>query len=81
MTALAAQGQARIDRMQLGGSAIAAAITLQRGDTAWFWKIAYNEGVARFSPGVQLVLRAHAGAGWRSRAWRGSIPAPPPTIR
>jgi CelD/BcsL family acetyltransferase involved in cellulose biosynthesis len=55
VTALATQGQARIDRMVLGGRAIAAAITLRAGDTAWFWKIAYNEGVARFSPGVQLV--------------------------
>ena len=55
VSALAAQGQARIDRMQLGGQAIAAAITLKSGDTGWFWKIAYNEGVARFSPGVQLV--------------------------
>jgi hypothetical protein len=26
------------------------------GDTAWCWKIAYSEGVARFSPGVQLLL-------------------------
>jgi CelD/BcsL family acetyltransferase involved in cellulose biosynthesis len=55
VTGLAAQGQARIDRMVLGERAIAAAITLKAGDTAWFWKIAYNEGVARFSPGVQLV--------------------------
>ena len=55
VTGLAAQGQARVDRMALGERAIAAAITLTAGDTAWFWKIAYNEGVARFSPGVQLV--------------------------
>jgi hypothetical protein len=55
VTSLAAQGQARIDRMQLGERAIAASITLTSGDTGWFWKIAYNEGVARFSPGVQLV--------------------------
>ena len=55
VTALAGRGQARVDRMQLGGQAIAAAITLKSGDTGWFWKIAYNEGVARFSPGVQLV--------------------------
>jgi len=55
VTALAAQGQARIDRMTLKDRTIAASITLRAGDTAWFWKIAYNEGVARFSPGVQLV--------------------------
>ena len=30
-------------------------MTLASGDTAWCWKIAYNEGFARSSPGVQLV--------------------------
>jgi len=35
--------------------AIAATITLTSGDTAWCWKIAYNEGLARSSPGVQLI--------------------------
>lgn len=53
---LAAQGKARIDRVFLNGSAIAVAITLSSGNTAWCWKIAYNEGVARFSPGVQLIV-------------------------
>ncbi len=52
---LAAQGQASVDRMLLDGRAIAATVTLQSGSTAWCWKIAYCEGVARFSPGVQLV--------------------------
>lgn len=52
---LAAQGHARVDRMLLDGRAVAATVTLQSGNTAWCWKIAYNEGVARFSPGVQLV--------------------------
>jgi CelD/BcsL family acetyltransferase involved in cellulose biosynthesis len=55
VSTLAAQGQARIDCMRLGGQAIAVGITLTSGDTGWFWKIAYNEGVSRFSPGVQLV--------------------------
>jgi hypothetical protein len=31
-------------------------VMLASGDTAWCWKIAYNEGVSRASPGVQLVL-------------------------
>jgi hypothetical protein len=52
---LAADGHARIDRLFLNGTAIAATITLASGDTAWCWKIAYNEGLARSSPGVQLV--------------------------
>jgi hypothetical protein len=52
---LAADGQVRIDRLLLNGTAIAAAMTLASGDTAWCWKIAYNEALARSSPGVQLV--------------------------
>ena len=52
---LAAEGHARIDRLFLNDTAIAATITLESGDTAWCWKIAYNEGLARSSPGVQLV--------------------------
>ena len=54
-SALAAEGQARIDRLFLNGTAIAATMTLASGDTAWCWKIAYNEGFARSSPGVQLM--------------------------
>lgn len=52
---LAVSGRVRIDRMLLGQRTVAIAITLSSGDTGWFWKIAYNEGVARFSPGVQLT--------------------------
>jgi CelD/BcsL family acetyltransferase involved in cellulose biosynthesis len=52
---LAAEGRARIDRLFLNGAAIAATITLTSGETAWCWKIAYDETLARFSPGVQLV--------------------------
>jgi CelD/BcsL family acetyltransferase involved in cellulose biosynthesis len=53
--ALAAHGQVRIDRMFMNGGVIAAAMTLMSGDTGWYWKIAYNEDLARFSPGVQLM--------------------------
>jgi CelD/BcsL family acetyltransferase involved in cellulose biosynthesis len=53
--ALAADGQARIDRLLLNGIAVAAALTLASGDTAWCWKIAYNEGLAQSSPGVQMM--------------------------
>ena len=28
---------------------------MRSGDTAWFWKIAYEEALARFSPGVMLA--------------------------
>jgi CelD/BcsL family acetyltransferase involved in cellulose biosynthesis len=56
VAALAADGRARIDRLFLDGRAIAALITFLSGDTAWFWKIAYNEDTARYSPGVQLAV-------------------------
>ena len=52
---LAADGQVRIDRLQFNGAAIAATVTLTSGDTAWCWKIAYDEAHARSSPGVRLV--------------------------
>ena len=55
VTALAADSQARIDRLSLNGTAIAATVTLSNGDTAWCWKIAFNEGLSRSSPGVQLI--------------------------
>jgi CelD/BcsL family acetyltransferase involved in cellulose biosynthesis len=56
VVALAAEGRARVDRLFLNGRAIAATVVLQSGDTAWCWKIAYSEGVAHCSPGVQLML-------------------------
>jgi hypothetical protein len=31
-------------------------VRLRSGRAAWFWKIAYDESVARFSPGVLLTL-------------------------
>jgi len=54
--ALARDGQAAIVRLMLAGRAIAALIVLRSGDTAWCWKIAYDERHARASPGVQLML-------------------------
>jgi CelD/BcsL family acetyltransferase involved in cellulose biosynthesis len=52
---LAAEGKARADRLYLNGKPIAATLTLSSGNTAWCWKIAYDEEFARASPGVQLV--------------------------
>jgi CelD/BcsL family acetyltransferase involved in cellulose biosynthesis len=56
LSALAASGKARVDLLISGDRPIAATITLLSGDTAWCWKIAYDEGFARYSPGLQLVL-------------------------
>lgn len=54
--ALAADGMAQVHRLLVADRPIAAAITLKSGDSAWFFKIAYDETVARASPGVQLTL-------------------------
>ena len=51
---LAEEGKVAIHRLLLDGRAIAAAITLHSGDTAWYWKTAYDENFARFAPGVLL---------------------------
>ena len=56
VTDLAGDGKARVARLFLDGRALAAIIVLRSGATAWCWKIAYDEGFARFSPGVQLLL-------------------------
>jgi hypothetical protein len=53
---LAAEGKARVDRLLLDDRPIAASITFKTGNDGWFWKIAYDEDLARFSPGVQLML-------------------------
>jgi CelD/BcsL family acetyltransferase involved in cellulose biosynthesis len=56
VTMLAANGNARIDRLKHGERTLAAAITLRSGNASWFWKIAYDETFARASPGVQISL-------------------------
>ncbi len=55
VTGLAAENKVAIDRLVLDGQPVASGITLRSGDTAWFWKIAYDETLARHSPGVTLI--------------------------
>ena len=50
------QDRCRIDRLALDGAPIAMAVVLSCGRTDYLWKIAYAEDLARFSPGVRLVL-------------------------
>jgi CelD/BcsL family acetyltransferase involved in cellulose biosynthesis len=54
LPALAAEGKVAIDRLLLDGRAIAAAVTLRSGDSAWYWKTAYDETLARYAPGMLL---------------------------
>jgi CelD/BcsL family acetyltransferase involved in cellulose biosynthesis len=56
LTALAAQGDVRIDRLMQNNHPLASTITLRSGTAAWFWKIAYDEEFSRYSPGVQISL-------------------------
>src|SRR5581483_8090220 len=56
MVGLARQGKASVSRILIDGRPIAMAILLRSGDTAWFWKIAYDEAFAQYSPGVVLAL-------------------------
>ena len=56
IAALSSENRVRIDRLTRGEMPLAAAITLRAGNRAWFWKIAYDEAHASFSPGVQLTV-------------------------
>ncbi len=57
---LAAEQKVSINRLFVDGRAIAATIALRSGRSAWFWKIAYDEDFARFSPGVMLSVELTA---------------------
>ncbi|MDR4306756.1 GNAT family N-acetyltransferase [Chelatococcus sambhunathii] len=52
----AEKGEARIIELFAGEETVAAGLVLQAGRQAWFYKIAYDERRARWSPGVQLTL-------------------------
>jgi CelD/BcsL family acetyltransferase involved in cellulose biosynthesis len=56
LRALAAEGKVSVNRILVDGRAIAAAMVLRSGEGAWFWKIAYDERFARYSPGVMLTV-------------------------
>ena len=53
---LATEGKVAINRIFIDGRAIAVTITLRSADTAWFWKIVYDEKFAQHSPGVVLTF-------------------------
>lgn len=57
ISALADEGRCRVEIMEIDGAPLAATIELHAGDRAWFWKTAYDERRARYSPGVQMSLR------------------------
>ncbi len=53
---LASEGRCRVVMLRAGATPVAAGLLLDAGSHSWFWKIAYDEQFARFSPGVQLTL-------------------------
>lgn len=53
---LARDGQARIDLLRVGERVIATSVVLRSGDAVFGWKMAYDEGYAKYSPGAQLML-------------------------
>jgi len=63
VTNLGREGKARVHLLKLDGKPIAAAIVLFSGDRAWFWKTAYDETYAHFSPGVLNALDLTAALG------------------
>lgn len=54
----AAPGEARIDALTIGGRAVAMLGSLRTGGTVVTWKIAHDEALGRYSPGVQVMLQA-----------------------
>ncbi|MBV9971394.1 MAG: GNAT family N-acetyltransferase [Xanthobacteraceae bacterium] len=55
LDALAGRGAATVAELSLHGRVIASVIVLRSGDHAWSWKMAYDERMARFSPGLQAM--------------------------
>jgi CelD/BcsL family acetyltransferase involved in cellulose biosynthesis len=53
---MASQGRLRVDRLDLGEATIAAAIVLASGDRAFYWKTAFDESLAEYSPGALLTI-------------------------
>jgi CelD/BcsL family acetyltransferase involved in cellulose biosynthesis len=60
LDALADRSAATIAELSLDARVVASVIALRSGDRVWSWKIAYDEGMARFSPGLQAMTEATA---------------------
>jgi hypothetical protein len=58
IAARAEQDAVRIDSFSVAGKVLAMLVVLLEGARAFSWKIAFDEGHARFSPGSQVTLHA-----------------------
>ena len=56
LSSLAAEGKLRIDSLENSGAPIAMGVVLFSTRRAFYWKTAYDEAFAEFSPGVLLTL-------------------------
>jgi CelD/BcsL family acetyltransferase involved in cellulose biosynthesis len=56
VAALAAEGCAEVAVLTAGDRPVAAGIIVSSGRCAWYFKTAYDESLARYSPGVQLTV-------------------------
>jgi len=54
--AFAAAGQLSVESLAVDGQPVALGLLVRQGTRAWFWKIAYDEAFAAYSPGVLLTL-------------------------
>jgi CelD/BcsL family acetyltransferase involved in cellulose biosynthesis len=60
LDALAHRGEATIAELRLDARVVAGIIMLRSAGRAWSWKMAYDEGMARFSPGLQAMTEVTA---------------------
>ncbi|MCQ0987401.1 GNAT family N-acetyltransferase [Jiella marina] len=58
VNALGAEGRARIFSLSVGERTVASLVTLIDGNEAFAWKMAYDETLAKASPGQQVVCEA-----------------------
>ena len=56
LAGMARDGKLAIHLLELDGAAVAAGVTLRSGDRVFYWKTAYDESYAEYSPGVQVTL-------------------------
>lgn len=52
---LSRTGYCRIDEMRLNDAVVASGIVITSGAKSWYWKTAYSETYAKYSPGVHLT--------------------------
>jgi CelD/BcsL family acetyltransferase involved in cellulose biosynthesis len=56
LAGFAAEGKLAIHLLEVDGEPVAAGLTLRSGARAFYWKTAYDESFAEYSPGLQLTL-------------------------